>query len=73
MSMPFIPSARSARVTRSLAEGVRLVRRLRRRLKVLIWRVADRLHRPVAAPLPPDTYGAYETPAFLRRSRRERA
>ncbi|MFE8033047.1 hypothetical protein [Thiohalocapsa marina] len=68
MSMPFIPSARVVRVS-GLA---RTLRRLRRRLTVLVWRVADRLHRPVAAALPPDAYAKYETPAFLRRGRQTR-
>lgn len=51
---------------------VRSLRSIRRRLRVLFWRLADRLRKPRALPLPPDAFGAYEEPSCLRQAKRER-
>ena len=41
--------------------------RIPRRLKVLFWRLTDRLRKPTIAPLPGHADDAFETPAYLRR------
>jgi hypothetical protein len=51
---------------------IRSLRAIRRRLRVLFWRLADRLRKPRALPLPPDAFTAYEEPSCLRQAKRER-
>ena len=49
--------------------SLRLPRRLPRRLKVLFWRLADRLRKPRIAPPPLPAEEPLDLPAFLRRDR----
>jgi hypothetical protein len=47
--------------------------RIPRRWKVLLWKLADRLRKPSAEPLPAPADNPLDVPAFLRRGERPQA